>query len=145
MDGPAARKLSGEEFVKAAPGFADAITAGGEFPRQVSFTDGREVLVAAAAIPSRRGQEQAALVSLHAPLVDAASIDARLRAAAFIPAASEARAAIERAEAESRRLTGVLDTVVQANAEEKFGAATIALCGLLGLVSERVLAPAGPR
>jgi hypothetical protein len=131
VDGPAARKLSGEEFVKAAPSFADAITACGEFPRQVSFVDGREVLVAAAAIPSRRGQEQAALVSLHAPSVDAASIDARLRAAAFIPAASEARAAIERAEAESRRLTGVLDTVVQANAEEKFGAAAIALCNAI--------------
>ncbi len=128
VDGPSARKLSGEEFVKAAPSLADSAAAGGEFPRQVIMADGREVLAAAAAIPSRRGQDQAVLLSLHAQGADAISLDARLRAAAFIPAASEARAATERAEAESRRLTGVLDTVVQANAEEKFGAAAIALC-----------------
>src|SRR4051812_48024888 len=41
VDGPAARKLSGEEFVKMAPDLADAVCRSGVFPRHLTMSDGR--------------------------------------------------------------------------------------------------------
>jgi hypothetical protein len=131
VDGPAARKLSGEEFVRMAPDFADSLCGGESFPRSVRMSDGRESLVLAAAVSSRREGEQAVVVALNVPSPEVASLDAKLRAAALIPGAYEGRLATDRAEAESRNLTGVLDLVALTNAEEKFGAAAMAFCNAL--------------
>ena len=128
VDGPQARKLSGEEFVKMAPGLADAVCHREGFPRQLTMSDGRTTLVAAAAVTSRREGEQAVVLALCSPSSHEAGLDAQVRASALVPATYEARLAGERAEADSRSLTGVLDLVAATNAEEKFGAAAIAFC-----------------
>jgi len=128
VDGPQARKLSGEEFVKMAPGLADALCRGGNFPRHLGMSDGRETLAVAAAVTSRREGEQAVVLALCSPTAHEDALDAQVRAAALVPATYEARMAIERAEAESRSLTSVLDLVTVTNAEEKFGAAALAFC-----------------
>ena len=128
VDGPQARKLSGEEFVKMAPGLADALCRGGNFPRRLQMSDGRETLAAAAAVSSRREGEQAVVLALCSPSAHEAALDAQVRAAALVPATYEARLAIERAETDSRNLTSVLDLVAVTNAEEKFGAAAFAFC-----------------
>ncbi len=67
VDGPQARKLSGEEFVKMAPDLADAVCHGGHFPRRLQMSDHRETLVVAAAVSSRREGEQAAVLALCSP------------------------------------------------------------------------------
>lgn len=128
VDGPQARKLSGEEFVKMAPGLADALCRGGNFPRRLQMSDGRETLAVAAAAASRREGEQAVVLALCSTAAHEAGLDAQVRAAALVPATYEARLAIERAEAESRSLTSVLDLVAVTNAEERFGAAAFAFC-----------------
>lgn len=131
VDGPAARKLSGEEFVKMAPDLADALLGGGSFPRQLTMSDGRNTLAVASAVTSRRGGEQAVVLALCNPSSQEQALDAQVRAAALIPSAYEARLAIERAEADSRKLTGVLDLVVVTNAEDRFGAAAMACCNAM--------------
>jgi multidrug resistance efflux pump len=128
VDGPAARQLSGEEFVKMGPGLADALFTGGIFPRRLKMSDGRETLALAAVISSRREGEQAAALALCRATGPEALLHAQIRAAAVIPSAWEARAAIERAEADRRNLTNVLDLVAVTNAEERFGAAALAFC-----------------
>lgn len=130
VDGPAARKLSGEEFVRMAPDLADSAWRDGTFPRSLKMSDGREALALASAVTSRREGEQAAIIALCSPAASAreAALDAQIRAAALIPAAFEGRLATERAEADSRSLTSVLDLVVITNAEEHFGSAALAFC-----------------
>lgn len=128
VDGPAARKLSGEEFVKMAPDLATAVCRGGLFPRHLTMNDGRQTLVVASAVSSRREGEQAAVMALCSPSAHEAALNAQIRAAALIPSSWEARLAVERAETDSRSLTGVLDLVAITNAEERFGAAALAFC-----------------
>ena len=128
VDGPQARKLGGEEIVKAAPEIADDAAAGGSFPRQITTPSGRESLAAAARVTSRRAGEQAVVLMFCAPSAVSAVVDAQIRAAALVPATYEARLAIGRVENESRGLVNVLDLVALTNAEEKFGGATLAFC-----------------
>ena len=124
VDGAQARRLGGEDFVKAAPDLATEACSGREFPRRLAG----DSLAAAAPVTSRRMGEQAVLLALCAPAMHEAALDAQLRAAALVPATFEARLAIERAESDSRSLTNVLDLVAVTNAEEKFGAAALAFC-----------------
>lgn len=128
VDGPAARKLSGEEFVKMAPDLADAVCRSGTFPRRLTMSDGRECLAIAAAVVSRREGEQAVVLAQCAASGHESALNAQLRAAALIPSSYEARLAVERAETDSRNLTGVLDLIAVTNAEERFGAAALAFC-----------------
>jgi RND family efflux transporter MFP subunit len=131
VDGAAARRLSGEEFVKMAPDLAGALTEGGAFPRMVRMSDGREMLIPGATVTVRREGEQAALLALCPAQSDATALDAQIRAAALVPPAYEARLSLERAEEESRSLTSVLDVVALTNAAGKFGEAALAFCNAL--------------
>jgi hypothetical protein len=128
VDGPQARRLNGEELVKSAPDLASAASGGENFPRRLISGDGKEALVAATPVTSRRAGEQAIVLAFCATTVSEEAVDAQVRAAALVPATYEARLAIERAESESRNLTNVLDVVAVTNAEERFGAAAMGFC-----------------
>ncbi len=128
VDAAPARKLGGEEFVRSAPGLAEAACSGEPFPRPFGSTG---ALAAAAPVTSRRNGEQAAVLALAAGTMSAAALDAQVRAAVLIPSTYEARLAIERAESGSRSVTGVLDLIAVVNAEERFGAAALAFCNAL--------------
>ena len=123
-DTPAARRLSGEEFIRQAPDLAArALAEPGEFPRAWPGTDGRAHGTAAAAVPVASDGEHCLLLALTPSPADSAAAAGPLRAVALIPAAYESRLASRRTAAENDRLSGVLDVSVAAAGADRFGAA----------------------